>query len=285
MPERPELDYVQRALDPALRGLRIEAVVVSDPVVLRVAVPGDPRALLAGRAIAGVSRRGHFLVFGLDGAPPLELAVHAMLAGRFTLDRPGAGHTGHTKLTLSLSDGRELRYRDSKQMGKVYLLDPAQRASVPQLGAVGIDVLSAAFTPAAFAALAKKRRDQVKLFLMDKSALDAMGNAYADEALHRGGVHPKARVRELSADQLERLRRGIVAVLSEAAAEVERRQPPIDEKVRDFLAVRNRKGEPCPACGDTVRVVGVRGHDAFFCPTCQPDAKGRGFIDWRKAKR
>ena len=255
-----------------------------DPVVLRVAVAGDARALLANRTLTGVIRRGHFLVFGLDGPPPLELAIHAMLAGRFTLDAPGAGHTGHTKLTLHLSDGRELRYRDSKQMGKVYLLDPAQRAAIPQLGRVGIDVLSADFTPAAFAALAKKRRDQVKLFLLDKAALDAMGNAFADEALHRGGVHPKARVRELGPDQLERLRSGIVAVLSEAAAEVERRQPPIDQKVRDFLAVRNRKGEACPVCGDIVRVVGVRGHDAFFCPTCQPDAKGRGFIDWRKAK-
>ncbi|HJN72824.1 MAG TPA: hypothetical protein QGF58_02720 [Myxococcota bacterium] len=26
----------------------------------------------------------------------------------------------------------------------------------------------------------------------------------------------------------------------------------------------------------------VRGHDAFFCPSCQPDTSGRGFVDWRK---
>lgn len=284
MPERPELDYIQRVLDPALAGRTLAAVTVHDPVVLRVAVPGDARALLAGRGITGVSRRGHFLMLHLAGEPPLEVAVNAMLAGRFTLGAPGEGRTGHTKLTFHLEDGRELRYRDSKQMGKVYVLDPANRAAIPQLGTIGVDVLSADFTPEAFAALAKKRRDQVKLFLMDKAALDALGNAYADESLHRGGVHPKARVRELSAEQLERLRQGIIDTLTEAAAEVARRAPPIDEKVRDFLQVRNRKGEACPVCGDTVRVVGVRGHDAFFCPTCQPDTKGRGFIDWRKAR-
>ena len=281
MPERPELDYLQSKLDPALAGQTIDRVTVHDPVVVRVAVEGTAPALLAGRRITGVRRRGHFLLFGLHGAPPLELAIHAMLAGRLTLDAPGQGRRGHTKVTLHLSDGRELRYRDPKQMGKVYVLDPAQREQIPRLGAVGVDVLGPGFTPEAFAALARKRRDQVKLFLLDKGALDALGNAYADEALHRAGVHPKARVRELSTAQLEALHAGIVAVLTEAAAEVERRQPPLDEKVRDFLQVRNRKGEPCPVCGDTVRVVGVRGHDAFFCPTCQPDHKGRGFVRWR----
>lgn len=207
-----------------------------------------------------------------------------MLAGRFTLAAAGQGKTGHTKVTLHLDNGQELRFRDPKQMGKVYVLDPAQRAAIPKLEPVGIDVLSDAFTAEAFAGLARKRRDQVKLFLLDKGALDSLGNAYADEALHRAGVHPKARVRELSPDQLEALRLGIRAVLTEANAQVAQRQPPLDEKVRDFLQVRNRKGQPCPVCGDTVRVVGVRGHDAFFCPTCQPDKKGRGFVNWRKAK-
>ena len=285
MPERPELDYVQPRLHDALVGRTLTGLTVHDPVVLRVAVAGDPRVLVTGRQVTGVTRRTHFLLVGLSGEPRLELALHAMLSGRFTLARAGAGRRGHTAVTFHFEGGLELRFRDPKQMGKVYLLDPTQRDKVPRLGPVGVDVLGPGFTAEAFAALARKRRDQVKLFLLDKAALDALGNAYADEALHRAGIHPKARVRELSMEQLERLRLGIVAVLSDAAAEVERRQPALDEKVRDFLAVRNQKGQPCPVCGDTVRVVGVRGHDAFFCPTCQPDAKGRGFVDWRRARR
>lgn len=283
MPERPELDYIAPILDAALRGQVIDALVVDDPVVLRVAVPGDARALLAGRRIRGLSRRGHFLLVALEGDPPLELAIHPMLAGRFTLDAPGSGGTRATCLRLCLGDGRELRYRDSKQMGKVYLLNPNQRESVPGLGQVGVDVLSPAFDFPTFQALANKRRDQVKLFLLDKGALDSLGNAYADEALHAAGVHPKARVRELDEAALRRLHQAIIDTVGQACAEVARRKPPIDEKLRDFLEVRNRKGEACPRCGEKIRVTGVRGHDAFFCPRCQPDNKGRGFVDWRKA--
>jgi formamidopyrimidine-DNA glycosylase len=284
MPERPELDYVVPILDRELSGRRITGVRVEDPVVLRMAVEGDVREILPGRTITAVSRRTHFVLLGLDGAPARELAVHPMLAGRFRLDPAGAKQAKRTAFVLELEDGRELRYRDDKQMGKVYLLDPANRAGVPKLEPVGIDVLGPAFTKAAFRALAKERRDQVKLFLLDKAALDSLGNAYADESLFAAGVHPKARVRDLSDAQLDRLHGAIVETLQGAIDEVVRRAPPIDEKVRDFLKVRNRKGEPCPACGSPIRVAGVRGHDAFFCGVCQPDGKGRGFIDWRKVR-
>jgi formamidopyrimidine-DNA glycosylase len=117
---------------------------------------------------------------------------------------------------------------------------------------------------------------------MDKSALDSFGNAYADEALYAAGIHPKARVSELSPSQVESLHGAMVQVLAEAAAEIARRRPPLDQKLRDFLRVRLRKGEPCPRCGQTIRVVGVHGHDAYHCPSCQPDLKARGLIDWRR---
>jgi formamidopyrimidine-DNA glycosylase len=284
MPERPELDYIVPILARELTGAKIEAVRVEDPVVLRMAVLGDARELLPGRTITAVTRRGHFVMLALD-SPDLELAIHPMLAGRFRIDAVGARQPKSTAFVLALDQDRELRYRDDKQMGKVYLLNPDNRDAIPRLGTVGVDVLSRAFTAARFRTLAKKRRDQVKLFLLDKSQLDSLGNAYADEALFAAGVHPKARVRDLDDAQLEQLRKAIIRVLREANKQVKRQAPPIDEKVRDFLKVRNRKGKPCPTCGSPIRVAGVRGHDAFFCGVCQPDQKGRGFIDWRKAKK
>src|SRR5262249_14428312 len=142
-------------------------------------------------------------------------------------------------LTLALSDGRELRYRDDVQMGKAYVIEAGRWDQVPGLAHVGVDVLDKkAFTRAAFRALAKKRKDQVKVFLMDKSALDAMGNAYADEVLWEAKLHPKTFVRSLSEEEVDTLHDAIVKVLAEARAEVARREPPIDEKVRDFLKVR-----------------------------------------------
>lgn len=281
MPERPDLEYVVSVLAAALPGLSVAEVALLDPVVLRATA--DPAALLTGRTITGVQRVGHFVVLSLSGADDLELAIHPMLAGRFRLQGWADKRPKDTALALRLSGpgDRALLYRDDRQMGKVFVQPRARRAAVPGLGVLGLDVRSPAFTREVFRAMAKKRRDQAKVFLMDKAALDSFGNAYADEALWAGGVHPKARVASLDGPTLDRLHDAMVQVLDDAAAEVARRAPPLDDKVRDFLAVRNRKGSPCPRCGAPIRVAGVNGHDAFFCAVCQPDTQGRGFVGWR----
>jgi formamidopyrimidine-DNA glycosylase len=284
MPERPDLEYVVPIVARAVVGQRIAGVRVDNPVVLRVALR-EPVTVVVGRTIASVERRAHFVVFDLPGTPALRLVVAPMLAGRFTLAAPKDRRPADLAFTLELGE-RELRYRDDVQMGKVYLLEAGREEQVPGLSAIGVDVLDKkAFTKARFRALAKKRKDQVKVFLMDKSALDAMGNAYADEVLFEAKIHPKTFVRSLSEADVDRLHDAIVHVLTEARAEVAARKPPIDEKVRDFLKVRNRHGEPCPRCGATIRRAGVHGHDAFFCPECQPDVRESSIVDFRRAKR
>ena len=288
MPERPDLEYVVPLLAREIGGLTITSVEVRKPVVMRVALPGDPAELLPGFTFGGVERRGHFIIFELQGEaePARELVIHPMLAGVFDLC-PGKGKLrAEVALALTLSDGRRLLYCDQKQMGKVYLLPTGKRELAPGLLTVGVDVLDPeVFTEEAFAALCKKRRDQVRVFLMDKAALDSMGNAYADEVLFEAGVHPKTWVRQLDGEERERLRLAIVTVLSSAAEEIRQRKPPLKQKLRDFLKVRNRAGEPCPRCGTKLRRAGVRGVDTHFCPTCQPERRKSGIVDWRKLKR
>src|SRR5688572_21543387 len=179
MPERPDLEYVVPILAKQLAGRTIPGVRVKKPVVLRVAVEGKLDELIAGRRFGAIARRAHFVLFDLE---PLEMVVSPMLAGRFALAPAAEKSPADLAIAFALDDGRELRYRDDVQMGKVYVIQKGDRDNVPGLAKIGLDVLDKkVFTREAFRALAAKRRDQVKIFLMDKSALDAMGNAYADE--------------------------------------------------------------------------------------------------------
>jgi formamidopyrimidine-DNA glycosylase len=278
LPERPDLDYVVPILDAELRGRTITAVRLKKPVVLRQAIEGKLDELLPGRTFAGTTRRAHFVLFDLG---EVELIISPMLAGRFALHEVGRKSPGDLAFAVGLDDGRELCYRDDVQMGKVYLVPRGAHDQVPGLTRIGVDVLDAGrFTRAAFRAIAARRRDQVKVFLMDKSALDAMGNAYADEVLFEARLHPKTMVRSLDDAALDRLHDAIVKVLGEAARTIRERRPPLDEKLRDFLKVRGRHGEPCPRCGTKIRSAGVHGHDAEFCPACQPATRKSGIVDW-----
>jgi formamidopyrimidine-DNA glycosylase len=174
---------------------------------------------------------------------------------------------------------RELRYLDDKKMGKAYRIATDDFRAIPGMQTGGIDILSPEFSRERFVSLLKHRRDQVRVFLLDKKALDSLGNAYADEVLFEAGIHPKTFCRSLTHDDGVRLHDAIVKVMREAVAEVASRAEPIDVKVRDFLKVRRK--DTCPRCGGKLRTAGVKGMDSWFCPHCQP-ARRPGFVDWTR---
>jgi formamidopyrimidine-DNA glycosylase len=275
MPELPDLLHILGRLREGLLGRRVSAERVKEPVVLRFAVRGN-LSLLLGRPLEDIFRKSHFLVFRFEG---LDLAVNPMLAGRFRLAAPGEKDEGSLAFALGFGVDRELRYLDDKTMGKAYLIATDDWKAVPGMQTGGIDILSPEFTRERFVSLLKHRRDQVRVFLLDKKALDSLGNAYADEVLFEAGIHPKTFCRSLDHDRAVRLHDAIVKVMTEAVAEVARRGEPIEVKVRDFLKVRMK--EVCPRCGSKIRTAGVRGMDAYFCPRCQPATRA-AFVDWTR---
>jgi formamidopyrimidine-DNA glycosylase len=277
MPELPDLLYVVARLRERLRGRHVSAERVREPVVMRFAVRGN-LSLLLGRPLQDAFRKSHFLIFRFEG---LDLAVNPMLAGRFRL--AAVGEPDEAALAFALAfDGVELRYLDDKKMGKAYLIATEDWQAVPGMQTGGVDILSPEFSRERFYSLLRHRRDQVRVFLLDKRALDSLGNAYADEVLFEAGIHPKTFCRALSHQDGVRLHDAIVKVMTEAVAEVERRREPIEVKVRDFLKVRRK--QTCPRCGAKLRTAGVKGMDAWFCPRCQP-ATRPGFVDWTRTGR
>ena len=280
MPELPDLVHIEKVLRASLPGETVAAVSVREPVVLRVAVAEGFAAALTGRAVRQVRRHGPFLVLVL---PPLELVVHFMLAGRFRLSADGPSRAGHGLcFTLEFESGRTLQYLDDKRMGKVYLVPEGRYEGIPGFSGQGLDVLSEGFSLEAFRALAAGRRQQVRVFLMDQTALSAIGNAYADEILFAARLHPKTGCHQLSSEEVERLYHAVREVLAWGAAEVEAAGEPLEVKVRGHMKVRNRQGEPCPVCGTPIRRAGVLGHDAFFCPRCQATPQiRRPDIPWK----
>ena len=312
MPELPDLLYIQARLREALVGRRVVGERLREPIVMRFTVRGN-LSLLLGRRLDDVIRHAHFLVFRFED---LDLAVNPMLAGRFRLCEPDAKEERDLIFALTFgpleaasheprgggeftspeprgglggapeappSSMSDLRYRDEKNMGKAYLLAKGDWKAAPGMDAGGgIDVLSPAFTRERFVSLLKQRRDQVRLFLMDKRALDSVGNAYADEILFEAGLHPKTFCRKLTHDDAVRLHDAVVKVMREAVDEVARRGEDIDVKIRDFLKVRLK--DVCPRCGSKLRKAGVRGMDSYFCPQCQPATRS-GLVDWTKTGR
>ncbi|MGH2500633.1 MAG: Fpg/Nei family DNA glycosylase, partial [Candidatus Limnocylindria bacterium] len=247
MPEWPDLQVLRARLATALAGRRIVSVTVGDPVVVRATRP--PEELLVGRTLRAVRQRGKYLLFECDAET--ALVVNPMLSGLFALAATGAPATRDTRLTLSLDDARDLRYRDDTRMGKVYLLRGERpEDAVPGFAALGPEPADLE----GFADRARRRGGDVRNMLMDQRFVAGIGNAYADEILWAARLHPKRPVRSLGGDELSRLEDALHVVLARAVDEVEAGTPPaLGTKVRAHLRVRGRAGEPCPRCGAPIR--------------------------------
>lgn len=169
-------------------------------------------------------------------------------------------------------------------MAKLYIVTHGDYASIPKYKEQGVDILSPQFTLDGFKGLAHQNsRKQVRVFINDHTILSSIGNAYADEILFDAQIHPKTFINKLADEDLVRLHSSIRSVMEWGARKVEEASQPIHVKIRSHMKVRNRKGEPCPRCGTTIRREGVRGYDVFFCPTCQT-ATRKLFLDWNHVR-
>src|SRR5438309_4987179 len=121
MPEWPDLHVVRGRLEKALVGREIVLVRVGDSLVLRST--RSVETALAHRRFTGVGHRGKLLVFDLDRG---RIVVNPMLAVVFELSDAEAKLSRTTALSLVLDDGKDLRYRDDKRMGKVHVLDEGE---------------------------------------------------------------------------------------------------------------------------------------------------------------
>jgi formamidopyrimidine-DNA glycosylase len=96
---------------------------------------------------------------------------------------------------------------------------------------------------------------------MDQSVVSGVGNLLADEILWRARLDPRRPAGELSAEELDRLRREVRAATRSAI----RRG---GAHTGDVIASR-RRGALCPRCGAEMQRATVGGRTTFWCPAEQ----------------
>jgi len=267
MPELPDLEMIREFLAPRIVGVPIVSVQVRRPIVVRNLLSGDMADHLVGRRFTDVRRRGKFLLLPLhDGA---TLVIHPMLAGRIRYGQPLPRHRPRDALVLRLADGCELRYRDAKDMGKVYLTDDLTQ--VPTFVSQGPDATDPDLTLEVFRQRLGRHRGEIKGVLTNQTFVAGIGNAYADEICWQAGLYPFRRRPSLTDDEVARLHSALQTVPAEAIETLRARVgDAIDVEVRDFLAVHGKAGQPCPRCGSTISEVKRARRATNFCRACQP---------------
>ena len=126
----------------------------------------------------------------------------------------------HLRARFVLDDGRELWFTDPRRFGEAFLIDDAGLEA--RFARLGVEPLSAEFTPEVLGERAAGRTAPLKSFLLDQSQVAGVGNIYADEALYRARLHPLSPAGSMKPEHHLALRDAVVEAL-EAGLERRRR--------------------------------------------------------------
>jgi formamidopyrimidine-DNA glycosylase len=277
LPELPEVETIRRQLAPALTGRTLERVEILDPRWTR---PDDPRAIeaaLTGTRVERIDRAGKYLIWSLSTGA--ELLIHLRMTGALLFDPPV--EPSHTRVRFTLDAGHRLAYVDPRRFGTGHLLAGGAEREAYLAARLGIEPLTPGFTAAHLQRLARGRTAPVKSFILDQRRIAGVGNIYADEALHRAGVHPLRPAGALSGAQWAALRDAIEVALR---AGIDAKGATIDDfrhvdgaygSFQDAFLVHRREGLPCPTCGTPVVKFVVGGRGTYACEHCQPRPRAR----------
>ncbi len=280
MPELPEVETVRRDLEQRIIGRRITSCKISPdaPRLVQLITPREFCRQLSGRAVAGIRRRGKYLIIDLDDGRAWVL--HRRMSGNVLYRVPADPPDDYTRAVFTLDDGHELRWTDLRKFGTMWLVEDATMV----METLGPEPLEAEFTPAVLRARAGKRSAPIKSVILDQTVLAGMGNLYTDEALHYAKIHPLRPANKLKADDWQRLHAGITKALRMGIAA---RGSSLGSTLRDHINVDGAPGEnqhtvraygreaqPCLDCGTAMHRIKVGGRSSTFCPRCQPAPRG-----------
>jgi formamidopyrimidine-DNA glycosylase len=277
MPELPEVETIRRQLAPHVEGRTLARVEILDPRWTVQRPPSDVIDAVQGRTVERLTRRGKYFIFELSD--DVYLLVHLRMTGNLLLDP--APDTPYQRVVFTLDDGQVLRFCDPRRFGTGELALGPNQPEAFFAGKLGVEPLSDDFNGKTLRAMAKDRRAPIKAFLLDQRHVAGVGNIYADEALHRAGVHPLRPAGRLTLTQCAALADAVKLVL---AAGIDAGGSTIDDFrhpdgvsgafQNDFL-VHLRRGEPCLTCGTPVIKLVAAGRGTYVCESCQPRPRVR----------
>ena len=269
MPELPQMQALAERLDVVVGGRAFAGFDAYSFSSLKTVVP--PESLL-GHPIAGVGRRGKYLVFDVGPTGDAgRLLVHLSQAGRLDVeDPPKRTKPRGAVVRIRLVDGPALLLREygTERKAAWWVLAPGDDGPLANLGP---EPDSDAFADLVLRGDDKRR---IHTLLRDQRTVSGVGRGYADDALWRARLSPYATLASIDDASRAELLAAVRGVMDDGLARERARTGGLSEpKLGGNFEIHGRHGTDCPRCGATMHRVSYESHEVTYCPACQTGGK------------
>jgi formamidopyrimidine-DNA glycosylase len=277
--ELPDAEVLRRDLEREVVGKRAKDVAVATPGVLKPwhRTRKDFAALLEGRRITGVRRRGNVMLLELDD--DLTWLVDPGAQGSLHLETSTTDPGADTHVAVAFATGGALHIseagREPTLRCGVVPADEADDASGVSRDA--LDLLADTPTWVEFGRYLIAGDDELKPLLCDPKRFLGLGPVYSDEILWEAALRHDRRSTTLSPQEIRRFYRAahevLVAAMKASGSSLEDSEPDSytdeDGSAAGHLNVYGREGLACPRCRTPIERTRLkRGMVTFHCPRC-----------------
>jgi formamidopyrimidine-DNA glycosylase len=277
MPELPEVETIRRELEREVVGKKVKTVEVSGERSVRRQDDKEFTSRLEGAKITAAQRKGKYLLMPLDTGD--ALVVHLRMSGQLLRATPKDEVLPHTHVTITFTQGGQLRFVDPRTFGEMFLATPDELTSeIEELSNLGVDPVETPMSWVDFGHLLRRKRMKLKAFLMDQTMIAGIGNIYSDEILFDSGLRYDRDTDSLTTQEIRRLYRSLVEILHEAIkyggstlsdeGYVDLNGNP--GEYQQHHQVYDREKQPCRRCRrhDIVKSK-FQQRSTFYCEVCQ----------------
>ena len=276
MPELPEVECLARSVRTYLKDCTCKSVTVIQPALREEVDKAALTRIIKSQPIIGVTRRSKYL---LIETPKGFCVVHLGMSGQLLAADSSEIKHKHTHALFEFTDekkkARWLHYVDPRRFGIIGAISTKDVLTHRWFVNLGPEPLITKDLGSHLFNAARKRKQPVKVFLMDAAQVVGVGNIYASESLFRAGISPMRNAGTLDLAEFEKLADCIKETLKEAIAsggttiKEYRNSSGSPGYFAVRLAVYGRKGEPCIKCAKPIENERQGGRSTFFCGFCQ----------------
>lgn len=271
MPELPEVETVKETLKRLVLNKTIKSVKVIYPKIIEYPSVEEFIGILKDREIKDINRRGKWLIFNLG---EYTLLSHLRMEGKFFIKNHDDEINKHEHVIFKFDDN-ELRYRDTRKFGRMYLYKTCEVNNKKPLNELGLEPWDNNLTSSYLIEKYKNKRLPIKTVLLDQSIIVGIGNIYADEILFLSKINPLTRCCDLNNKDCDKIIENTRDVLENAIklGGTTIRSYESSEGVHGLfqneLYVHIKENVKCSICGTKIKKIRVGGRGTYYCSKCQ----------------
>ncbi len=274
MPELPEVETVKETLKLKLIGKKIKDVKIYYDGIIAYPEVKEFSNQIKNLSIKDIKRRGKWLMFDLD---KYYLLSHLRMEGKYFFKNKEEKLDNHEHVVFTLDDDEELRYRDTRKFGKMYLIKKEDINSIGPIKDLGLEPWDDSLTKEYLRSKYKNKKLPIKTILLDQSIIVGIGNIYADEILFLSKLNPLIKCCDLNDNDLDNIIKYTKEVLEKAiklGGTTIRTYTSVDGvhgRFQNELLIHGKDKDVCPNCGQPVEKIRVGGRGTYYCINCQKD--------------